>query len=50
MPDNEQVLRELKRVNRKTTLTLWIVGVPIALLVVFWLAMVLVGPSVEMTS
>ena len=49
MPESEQTLRQLKRVNRRTALTLWVVGVPVALLVLFWLAMVLVGPSVELT-
>lgn len=49
MPDNEQVLHELKRVNRRTAVTLWVVAVPLVLLVLFWLAMALVGPSVEMT-
>lgn len=49
MSDNDQTLRELRRINRRTTLTLWVVGGPIVMLALFWLAFVLIGPSVEMT-
>ena len=49
MPDNDETLRLLKRIDRKVTLTMWVVGVPVVLLGLFWLVMVLVGPSVEMT-